>query len=147
VNFSKGQEDNVEINVTSLIDVVLLLLIFFMVSTTFLNPEHINLTLPEASASAKEEEMPKVVEVTVDKDGHYFVNGQGLLNAEEATLMQGLKEAAEGLKEPPVLIHADASTTHQSVITVLDVARQLGLVHISFATEARRDEAAEAGKR
>ncbi|MGQ0658343.1 MAG: ExbD/TolR family protein [Chromatiales bacterium] len=144
MNFRRGQEDSVEINVTSLIDVVLLLLIFFMVSTTFLNPAHINLTLPSASASADKENPPKTLEITVDKNGQYFVNGRALLNTQEATLRQGLIEAAEGMKDPPLRIHADAGTTHQSVITVLDVARQLGWVHISFATEVRQGEAADA---
>lgn len=141
MNFRSGLDDNVEINITSLIDVVLLLLIFLMVSTTFLNPEHIKLTLPSASPSAKEQEQPKPVEITVDREGHYFVNGKGLVNSKEETLKQSLTEAADGQKEPRVLIHADANTTHQSVITVLDVARQLGWVHISFATEVRHDDA------
>lgn len=144
MNFRRGQDDNVEINVTSLIDVVLLLLIFFMVSTTFLNPAHINLKLPSASASAEEEEPPKTVEIAVDRNGQYFVNGTALLNAQESTLKEALIEAAAGTEDPPIRIHADGGTTHQSVITVLDVARQLGWVHVSFATEVERGETAAA---
>jgi biopolymer transport protein ExbD len=145
MNFRSGQDDNIDINVVSLIDVVLLLLIFFMVSTTFLNPESIKLTLPKASASADKEKQPKAVEITVDREGHYFVNGRGLLNSEEETLKQSMSEAAAGEKEPRVLIHADANTTHQSVITVLDVSRQLGWVHVSFATEVRKEDAPVGG--
>lgn len=139
MNFQRGHEDSIEINITSLIDVVLLLLIFFMVSTTFLNPEHINLTLPSASKESEQTEKPSPVDVTIDRSGQYFVNGKALLNVQEATLKQGMVEAATGQSEPRVLIHADANATHQSVITVLDVARQLGWVHVSFATEVRSE--------
>lgn len=137
MNFQRGHDDNIEINVTSLIDVVLLLLIFFMVSTTFLNPEHINLTLPSASRNSEQKEAPGPVDVTIDREGRYFVNGKALLSTGESALRQGMTEAAAGQEEPRVLIHADANATHQSVITVLDVARQLGWVHVSFATEVR----------
>ncbi len=133
-------DDHIDINVTSLIDVVLLLLIFFMVSTTFLNPSHINLTLPKASNSSTEREKPRTIEVSVDKEGRYAVNGQMLVNSQPATLKRALGEAARDLKEPPIVVQADAQATHQSVIRVLDVASQLGLVHISFATETPPDQ-------
>jgi biopolymer transport protein ExbD len=142
MNFQRGQEDGIEINVTSLIDVVLLLLIFFMVSTTFLNPEHINLTLPSASKNSEQAEKPAPVEITIDRSGQYFVDGKALLNTQEETLRQGMLDAAAGQTEPRVLIHADANATHQSVVTVLDVARQLGWVHVSFATEVRPEDQA-----
>jgi biopolymer transport protein ExbD len=148
MNFQRGQDDGIEINVTSLIDVVLLLLIFFMVSTTFINPEHINLTLPAASQNSEQTEKPVPVEVTIDRGGQYFVNGKALLNTQEATLRQGMIEGAADQSEPRVLIHADANATHQSVVTVLDVARQLGWLHVSFATEVRPEDRASgaAGK-
>lgn len=140
MNFSSGSsDDHIEINVTSLIDVVLLLLIFFMVSTTFLNPNHINLTLPKASSSNSEQEKPQTIEVTVDKEGRYAINGQLLVNSQPETLKRAMREAAKDLKEPPVVVHADAQATHQNVIRVLDVASQLGLVHVSFATETPPD--------
>jgi biopolymer transport protein ExbD len=142
MNFQRGEQDNIDINVTSLIDVVLLLLIFFMVSTTFLNPEHINLTLPSATKNSEQTEKPSPVDVTIDRRGQYFVNGKALLNTQEATLRQGMLDAAADQTEPRVLIHADANATHQSVITVLDVARQLGWVHVSFATEVRPEDRA-----
>ncbi|MFO1435894.1 MAG: biopolymer transporter ExbD [Gammaproteobacteria bacterium] len=142
MNFRRGQDDNVEINVTSLIDVVLLLLIFFMVSTTFLNPEHINLTLPTANKASEQKDEPKPIDITINRDGQYFVNGTALVNNLEETLKQALTDAGGGQDEPRVLIHADANTTHQSVITVLDVARQLGWLHLSFATEVRKDQPA-----
>jgi biopolymer transport protein ExbD len=144
MNFRRGEDDNIDINVTSLIDVVLLLLIFFMVSTTFLNPEHINLTLPGVSKSSENKEEPKPVDITINKDGQYFINGTALVNNQEETLKQALIEAGKEQKQPRVLIHADANTTHQSVVTVLDAARQLGWLHLSFATEVRKDEAGAA---
>lgn len=141
MDFSSGREDNVEINVTSLIDVVLLLLIFFMVSTTFLNPAHINLTLPQA-VSGEQQDPPKAIEVTVDGEGRYYVNGQALVNAQVDTLKSSMAEAAKDAKEPPVIVHADAKATHQAVVNVLDVARQLGLLKISFATEIKGEQTA-----
>ncbi|HTT08915.1 MAG TPA: biopolymer transporter ExbD [Gammaproteobacteria bacterium] len=141
MNFiGNATDDNIDINVTSLIDVVLLLLIFFMVSTTFLNPNRINLTLPKASDNNAEQEKPHAIEVSVDKEGHYAINGQILVNSQPETLKRALSEAAKDLKEPPVIVQADAQATHQSVIRVLDVAGQLGLVHISFATETPPDQ-------
>ena len=140
MNFGRRRDENVEINITSLIDVVLLLLIFFMVSTTFLNPEHINLNLPEASKTAETREKPHTIDVTVDKDGHYYVDGKALANQQPETLKLAMADAAKEGKDLPVMIHADAKTTHQSVINVLDVARQLGLLHISFATEVKHDD-------
>jgi biopolymer transport protein ExbD len=141
MNFNRGRQDDVDINVTSLIDVVLLLLIFFMVSTTFLNPAQINLSLPQA-ASGEKQETPKAIEVTVDKEGRYFVNGKALINAQTETLKTGMRDALADLKDPPVIVHADAKATHQAVINVLDVARQLGLLKISFATETGDGSAA-----
>jgi biopolymer transport protein ExbD len=141
MDFSGGApDDHIEINVTSLIDVVLLLLIFFMVSTTFLNPSHINLTLPKANRSNTEQEKPQTIEIAVDKEGRYAINGQVLVNSQPETLKRALSEAAKDLKEPPVVVRADAQATHQNVIRVLDVASQLGLVHISFATETPPDQ-------
>lgn len=140
MNFGKHRDQDVEINVTSLIDVVLLLLIFFMVSTTFLNPEHINLKLPDASSSTESREKPHTIDVTVDKDGHYFVDGKPLASQQGETLKQAMARSAKGEKDLPVMIHADAESTHQSVINVLDAARQLGLLHISFATEVKQDD-------
>jgi biopolymer transport protein ExbD len=142
MNFGRRRDENVEINITSLIDVVLLLLIFFMVSTTFLNPEHINLSLPVASSSTDSREKPHTIDVTVDKDGHYYVDGKALTGQSGETLKQAMAASAKGGKDLPVMVHADAKSTHQSVINILDAARQLGLLHISFATEVKHDDSA-----
>jgi biopolymer transport protein ExbD len=130
----RRNEDNIEINLISLIDVLLFLVIFFMVSTTFVERSQIALTLPKAST-----EMPAVqsakVEIAIDAQGRYYVNNQALINTQPATLKQVIIEATKDMKDPAVIISADAKTTHQAVVAVLDVARQLGLVRITFVTE------------
>lgn len=139
MNLRPTRKDNVELNITPLIDVVFLLLIFFMVSTTFERESEINLTLPEASEEASEQE-PAAVNVAVDADGRVFVNGTPLANAQLVTIREAIREAAGGLEDPPVIISADEDTRHQIVVRVMDAARQLELIKIIFATR-RPDEA------
>lgn len=130
----RRNDDNIEINLISLIDVLLFLVIFFMVSTTFVERSQIALTLPKAAT-----EMPPVqkdkVEIAIDSQGRYYVNSQALVNTQLATLKQAIVEATQGMKDPAVMISADAKTAHQAVVTALDAARQLGLVRITFVTE------------
>ncbi|RME35239.1 MAG: biopolymer transporter ExbD [Gammaproteobacteria bacterium] len=139
MRLNERREDDVEINLTPLIDVVFLLLIFFMVSTTFIHESRIDLSLPEASQDAPEDE-PKTIEVDIDRQGRYFINGRMLVNTSKETLRSALREAADGLKEPVLLLKADAQTTHQSVIDVMDAASQIGLNRIRFATRLKQGE-------
>jgi len=132
VNFRPRRLDPPDLNLTPLIDVVFLLLIFFMVSTTFDRETRINVTLPQADAEQAEEQ-PKAVEVTVDADGTYYVNQEEVVNTRIETLKRAMGKVARGDKQLPVVINADAKTPHQSVITIMDAARQLGLLHITFA--------------
>ncbi|MDH3412374.1 MAG: biopolymer transporter ExbD [Gammaproteobacteria bacterium] len=120
-----------EVNITPLIDVVFLLLIFFMVSTTFEREAELSIELPEASSKAQTQD--ERIEVAIDASGRYFVNGRQLVNRQTQTIRQALKQASDGLKDPSVVISADANTPHQSVVTVMDAARQLGLVRLTFA--------------
>ncbi|MCG6969946.1 MAG: biopolymer transporter ExbD [Gammaproteobacteria bacterium] len=122
-----------DVNITPLIDVVFLLLIFFMVSTTFERESEIEVTLPEAAIDAPVEE-EFVIEVTINAQGTYFVNGQRVINTQTTTLKQAMLKVAEGRQDPPIIVSADANTTHQAVVRVMDAARQLGFVHLSFAT-------------
>jgi len=122
-----------EVNLTSLIDVVFLLLIFFMVSTTFQKQAELKITLPEASAKPSEQQ-PKALEITITADSRFFVNNQELVNQKPETLKRALQKVLDGRKDMPVIVRADAKTPHQAVVTALDVASQLGLVHISMAT-------------
>lgn len=126
-----SKKESPEVNITPLIDVVFLLLIFFMVSTTFERQAELSIELPEASSKAQTPD--ELIEVAIDASGRYFVNGRQLVNRQTQTIRQALKQASEGLKEPSVVISADANTPHQSVVTVMDAARQLGLVRLTFA--------------
>jgi biopolymer transport protein ExbD len=133
VNLRQQKHDDVEVNITPLIDVVFLLLIFFMVSTTFERESQIEVTLPEAAIDAPAEE-DFVIEVTVNAQGTYFVNGQRVINNQTTSLKQAMLKVAQGRQDPPIILSADANATHQAVVRVMDAARQLGFVHLSFAT-------------
>ncbi|MEJ2761197.1 MAG: biopolymer transporter ExbD [Gammaproteobacteria bacterium] len=137
MNLRRTKRKDVDLNVTPLIDVVFLLLIFFMVSTTFNRNSQLNITQPVASEKNQEQE-PKAVNVTVDARGTVYVNNQPLVNAQLLTIREAIRDAAQGLKNPPVIISADRKATYQSVIRVMDAARQLNLLKITFAT--RRPE-------
>lgn len=139
MNLQRHREEELEVNLTPLIDVVFLLLIFFMVSTTFVRESEINLSLPEASREAPQQDSEEVA-VAVDSRGTYFVNGRALLNGKLETIRQAIREAAAELTDPVILVSADAKAAHQDVIDILDAARQLGYVRISFTTEVRDDE-------
>ncbi|WP_455210354.1 ExbD/TolR family protein [Kaarinaea lacus] len=133
MNLRQFKSEAPDVNITPLIDVVFLLLIFFMVSTTFERESEIEVTLPEAAIDAPVEE-EFVIEVTINSQGTYFVNGQRVINTQTSTLKQAMLKVAEGRQDPPIILSADANATHQAVVRVMDAARQLGFVHLSFAT-------------
>ena len=128
------QRDEPDINLTSLIDVVLLLLIFFMVSTSFVREAEINLRLPEASASASTDAPADALEITVTEAGGYLVNGRALVNSERRTLRAAIERLVGEKRDMTVYIRADANASHQAVVTAMDVAGQLGFVNVSIAT-------------
>ena len=134
MNF-KSQRDNDEVNldVTPLVDVVFLLVFFFMVATTFKHNAEINIVLPESTEELAEAR-PDAINIGIDARGNISIDDKPLLNAKMSTIKEAISESAVGLKEPPVIISADANATHQSVISVMDAARQLGLIRITFAT-------------
>jgi biopolymer transport protein ExbD len=122
-----------EVNLTSLIDVVLLLLVFFMVSTSFLKETEIRLRLPEAEAVARSDaEAPLIITVTAE--GGYFVDGREVINRRVDTLRRAIAEAAGDDRSRPVTIRADARTEHQAVVTAMDVAGRMGFTKINIAT-------------
>ena len=139
MNFRPRQEQEVDVNLTPLIDVVFLLLIFFMVSTTFVHESEIELTLPEASEELREAPADKV-EIAIDSKGQYFVNGKALINSQLETMKSALRRLDNADGDPLVIISADAEASHQSVITVMDAARQVGLVRITFPTQIRDEK-------
>ncbi|MCG5514925.1 MULTISPECIES: ExbD/TolR family protein [Ectothiorhodospira] len=133
MNFRRRQPEEVGVNLTPLIDVVFLLLIFFMVSTTFDRQSVLQLELPRADAS-DEQFPPRTVELVINADGRFFLDGAELVNTQRDTLRAALGEVIEGDQETPLVIRADARTPHQSVVTAMDVAQRLGLSRLSIAT-------------
>jgi biopolymer transport protein ExbD len=129
----RGREDP-EINFIPLIDVLLVILIFLMVTTTYQRVAELQITLPEAEADAAKQR-PKEINVGIDAQGRYVVDKNVFTFTTVAALADMLKRAAGDAKEPVVIINADANATHQSVIHVMEAARQAGLVHITFATQ------------
>ena len=128
--------DDPEINFIPLIDVLLVILIFLMVTTTYQRIAELQITLPEASADAAKER-PREINVGLDAQGRYKVDREPpfTFTSVEA-LAEMLKRAAGDTKDPIVVINADAQATHQSVVHVMEAARAAGYVHITFATQA-----------
>jgi biopolymer transport protein ExbD len=123
-----------EVNLTSLIDVVLLLLIFFMVSTTFVKQSQISIRLPEAKNNAVVEKVPDQIDIMITEQGTYLVNGRELINNRPETIRNALQKVSGGNTKLPLTISADANARHQYVVTAMDVAGKLGFVQISIAT-------------
>ncbi len=126
--------DEPEINVISLVDVLLVLVVFFMVSTSFLRDTEISLHLPEATANSPASAPSDSLEIAVTQGGSYLVNGRELVNNEQRTLRTAIERLIGDRRDMPVFIRADALATHQSVVTAMDVAGQLGFVKINIAT-------------
>ena len=138
VQFKRAKREEEGVNLTPLIDVVFLLLIFFMVSTTFTKETHLSIDLPEAKGEAAENQ-PQQIEILIHPDGTYAVNGQTLVDKKLPTLLRALQSAGKDNTKTPLIITADAATPHQAVVTAMDAAGQLGFVHLSLTT--RRPEA------
>jgi biopolymer transport protein ExbD len=124
-----------EINLTSLIDVVFLLLIFFMVSTTFERQAALRIDLPEASVAPARQEDVKRLELIIDPEGRMYLNDRQLLDNLPSTIEAALLEAAGDARDLPVLLRADAMTPHHFVVRAMDVTGQLGFTRLSIATE------------
>ena len=123
-----------EVNMTSLIDVILLLLVFFMVSTSFVKQSQITIRLPEAESSAIVEEVAEQLDIMITEQGTFLVNGRELINNRPETIRNALQELSAGNTKLPLTIRADANARHQHVVTAMDVAGKLGFVKISIAT-------------
>ena len=123
-----------EVNLTSLIDVVLLLLIFFMVSTSFVKQSQIAISLPQADSSAVVEEIPEQIDIMITDTGMFLVNGRELINGRVETIRNALLKVSGGNNNLPLTISADANAKHQDVVTAMDVAGRLGFTSISIAT-------------
>jgi len=123
-----------EVNLTSLIDVVLLLLIFFMVSTSFVKQSQITISLPQADSAAVVEEVPDQIDIMITETGSFLVNGRELINSRVETIRNALQKVSGGNNNLPLTISADANAKHQDVVTAMDVAGRLGFTRISIAT-------------
>lgn len=138
MNLRRRRPSDPEVNLVSLIDVVFLLLLFFLLSTTFNQQSSIHISLPKSSA--QQEQVPeKQVMLSIDAAGEYYVNGQHVVNRQVETLKRALSSVIGSEKNPPLIISADAKTPHQAVVTAMDAARQAGLVHLSISTQQTAD--------
>ena len=145
MKFSRSSQEEVTINLTPLIDIVFLLLIFFMVSTTFSKESQLRIRLPDASPDSEVEQRPSRLVVAITKSGDYSIRGPNestghhLLSRERSVLAEAMAKGAQGTDELVVVIRADRKTPHEAVVRVMDVARKLGLVRITFATQKPRN--------
>ena len=142
MNFNPRHREEPDVILTPLIDIVFLLLIFFMVSTTFQKDSALAIDLPKATTEPMD--TPKQpIEIAVDVQGRYYVDGIQLVNTQQETLRKALKQAVGDQTSPQVVINADANATVQSMITVMDTARQLGLVNLTFPTQLVEEDSGE----
>ncbi|RCW70135.1 ExbD/TolR family protein [Pseudorhodoferax soli] len=134
MNFRRRGTEEPEINLIPFIDVLLVVLIFLMLSTTYSKYAELQVRLPLANAEAQRER-PREVVVSIAADGRYAIDRQALEGRSVELLVQALLSATKGVQEPIVVISADASTPHQAVITAMDAARRAGLQQLTFATQ------------
>ncbi|MBD5772126.1 ExbD/TolR family protein [Marinomonas colpomeniae] len=135
MRFRRQKIDDVQINLTPLIDVVFLLLIFFMVSTTFNQSTELTIDLPTATSQAPSSDRSKNVELVITADGQYVINGQTLINERVSTLVQGLKEVTKGDNNKPLIITADAKASYDMVLRVYDAAAKLGITKLAHTAQ------------
>ena len=135
MKFPRQPVEEVNVNLTPLIDVVFLLLIFFMVSTTFRQEREFVIDLPEAESGGSREQVDSV-EIVITEDGRFSVNEEKLAGHDKASLMSAIIQAAAGDRSLPLVISADAKTPHQYVITAMDAAGQSGFTKLTLSTEA-----------
>ena len=139
MDFHRRKKPQLELSMTPMIDVVFLLLIFFMVTTTFNRQTELKINLPEAKGIESEKKQ-KILTLMIDADGTYFISDENnqfhqLINQKLSTLRRALMQAAGNSRRIPFVISADGKTPHQAVVSALDIASQLGFKRITFATK------------
>lgn len=134
MKFARRLKPEVDVNLTPLIDVVFLLLIFFMVSTTFTKDTHLSIDLPKATG-AEALVAEKQIEITISRQGDYGINGVALVNNKIDTLKTAIEKVSGGDTTLPLIITADSATEHQSVVTAMDAVGQLGFSKLSITTK------------
>jgi biopolymer transport protein ExbD len=136
------RSDDFEINVVSLIDVLLTLLMFFVLTTTFVQHSRLKVDLPQASAEDRDMQPPAIT-VMVDRDGHFYVGSDEVVGQGVDPLKQAIARVAGDDRSQTVTIRADAMTAHQNVVTAMDALGQLGFTHLSIATTPTQSEAGQ----
>ena len=138
MNFRRARtREDPDINLIPLIDILIVILIFLFLTTTYSRYAELQINLPEASAD-RAQDRPQMLSIAVDSAGKYSINGSSTPYANAQGFAQALRDAAKGAKDPVIAISADAAATHQSVINVMESARIAGYNHISFTTQTRR---------
>jgi len=137
MNFQRGRRhEDLEMNLVPLIDVLLVIIIFLVVSATFSRTSELQINLPTAEANAPQEK-PLTIEVGIDANGRYLINNKEVADKSVTAISAALQAAANGGKEPTIIINADANSTHQSVVNVMEASRVAGYTHITFATQVK----------
>ncbi len=139
MNLRRQLGNEPEVNLTSLIDVVLLLLVFFMVSTSFVRQAQLKVRLPAASSEVEPARMIPLLEIIITADGDFWVNDRQLINNDPKTLRIALADVAGEDRDLPVTIRADARSTHQDVVTAMDVVARLGFSQVNIATSNEQE--------
>ena len=135
MKFRRQKIDDVQINLTPLIDVVFFFFFFFMVSTTFIKSTELTIDLPTATSNAPSSDRSQNVELVITADGQYVINGQTLINEKVSTLIQGLKEVTDGDYTRPLIITADAKASYDMVLRVYDAAASLGITKLAHTAQ------------
>ncbi|MCK4821148.1 biopolymer transporter ExbD [bacterium] len=133
MKFRQRPQPELDVNITPLIDIVFLLLIFFMVSTTFKQDFEVSIELPKAAS--EDRLVDKTLNITIDPKGNFYINSQKLVNNKMSSIKAALQKKSDGDLKLPVIISADGQTPHQAVIMAMDAARQLGFSKLTFATQ------------
>lgn len=133
MNLKPRRDEEPTVEITSLIDVVLMLVVFFMLSSTFVKNNDIQIKLPETTSSPVQVQS-QGASLTIDADGNFYINGKQLANTSPEAIKRTLAAAVDGHFNQPLTIRADARTTHQSVVTAMDVAGQLGFARLNIVT-------------
>ena len=142
MNLRPRRAEPPRVDITPLIDVVFLMLIFFMVSTTFDKQTQLKVDLPQASPQEAAEQEKEKIEITIDPEGQFYVNERELVKHDAETLRRTLQKIADGRVDLPIIVSGDRNAPLQSMMTVLDVAAQLGMSRLSFvARQAAPDDA------
>lgn len=139
MKFRRAPDDTLDLNLVPLIDCLLFLIVFFMLTTTFTKAGKLQISLPEAKAVAAAQ-VPQSIEVSVSATGDFAVNGEVLASKQATSLRSAIEKASEGSRELPFLISADGNTPHQAVVTVMDVAGQMGFQSLSISTRQPEDK-------